>query len=283
MHSNVLVPRQLGIVVNSLGVGSGQSAFVALSIYIVLSWASSSAGLLGLKKWLFVPIRLNARRAIRTASYNHIMELSCDFHDSKRSGEIYQAIWQGESVLDLMETLSFKLLPVIIDLVVACVYLYTLFDIYMFLIAVVTMILYFWVSASSTARQADAYCQNVKYSRKEYQLMCDTIGGWKTILYFNRFEHTKEEYSAATAQHTALEIKAYLYKWLASTIQDCVLDISLFAAGFYAIYQVVCGNRSVGYLITLLNYWSSLVSKSLPLQTPKLQPSRLSFVLEYFR
>ena len=88
---NVLIPRQLGIVVSSLG-GSGQSAFVALSIYIVLSWASFSTGLLGLKNWLFVPVELNAPPAIRTASYNHIMELSCDFHDSKRSGEMYQAI-----------------------------------------------------------------------------------------------------------------------------------------------------------------------------------------------
>ena len=127
------------------------------------------------------------------------------------------------------------------------------------------------------------YRQNVKYSRKEYQLMYNTMGGWKTISYFNQFKRTKDEYSAVTAQHTAWEIKAYLCNWLASTIQDCVLVIGLFAACFYAIYQIVYGDRSVEHFVTLLTYWLSLASKYLPSKPPKLQSSSLSVVLEYFR
>ena len=96
-----------------------------------------------------------------------------------------------------------------------------------------------------------------------YQVMYDTMGGWKTVSYFNRFKHIKDGYSAVTAQHTASKIKAYLYSWLTLTIQDCVLDIGLFAACFYAIYQVVYSGQSVGYFVMLIIYWAFLAIPSI--------------------
>ena len=261
---NVLVPRQIGIVVNSLGAGSRGAPLLQLGIYIVLSWASSSAGLIGSKNWLWYPVELNAHQAIKTASYDHIMELSCDFHDSKRSGELYNSMWQGESVIDLMETLSFQLLPMVVDLVVACVYLYTLFGPYMFLIVLTTTIVYFWVSADFTARQGGAQRRNVKYARREFQVMFDSMGGWKTVTYFNRHKYAKDQYSTVVTQHTNSKKIVYLWNWLSTAVQESVLDIGLFGACFFAIYQVVYGGISVGSFVTLLTYWGSLSGKFNP-------------------
>ena len=84
--------------------------------------------------------------------------------------------------------------------------------------------------------------------------MYDTLGGWKAVIYFNQFNRTKDEYSTVMAQHISLIIKLYLYNWLTLFFQTYVLNISLFITYFYTIYQIVCGNRSVGYLIILLSY-----------------------------
>ena len=260
---NVLVPRQLGIVVNSLGVGSGGAPLLQLGIYIILAWASSSAGLLGLKNWLWYPVEMKALQAIKTASYNHIMDLSCDFHDGKQSGELYNSMWHGESILDLMKTLTFQLLPMVVDLVVACVYLYTLFGPYMFLIVSTTSVIYFWVSANFTGRQADAYRHNVKYARQEWQVMFDSMGGWKTVSYFNRHKYAKDQYSDAVTQHFESKKTVYIMNWLSTTIQDSVLDMGLFGACFFAIYQVIYCGSSVGSFVTLLTYWASLSGERL--------------------
>ena len=78
--------------------------------------------------------------------------------------------------------------------------------------------------------------QKTRVSRKEYQLIYDTLGGWKMILYFNQFKRIKDDYSAVIVYYIALEIKLYLYHWLASIIQDYVLDIGLLIAYFYTVY-----------------------------------------------
>ena len=74
------------------------------------------------------------------------MSLSCDFHDNKKSGELYRSIEQGKSIGSLLETLLFELLPMLIDLVVAYAYLYYLFGAYMALTVAATSIMYLWVA-----------------------------------------------------------------------------------------------------------------------------------------
>ncbi|KAL9118419.1 MAG: hypothetical protein Q9187_005037 [Circinaria calcarea] len=255
---NVLVPRQLGIVINSLGHDNGNSAFLQLCFYIGLYWASSGAGIMALKNWLYIPIELNAVKSIKMASYNHIMGLSCDFHDSKQSGELYTAMHQGSSVVDLLEMLLFNLVPMMVDLLVACAFLYSIFDAYMFLIVVATMIAYLWTSTYFTTKQASVRRQNTALARAEYQTLYDTMGGWKTVSYFNRRKHASTRYGTAVTKYTESRKTVWLLYYFSASIQGLVLDIGLFGACFYAVYQMLYGGQTVGNFVTLLTYWSGL-------------------------
>ena len=202
---------------------------------------------------------MSARQAINTASYNHIMGLSCEFHDSKQSGELYTAMQQGRSVIDLLELLIFNLIPMVVDLVVACAYLYYLFDTYMFLIVAAAMIMFLWMSTYLTTQQASLRRRNVRHSREEHQVMYDTMGGWKTVSYFNRLPYAKDKYSSAASRNTDSRKKWLLHFYIATSIQGFALDAGLFGACFYAVYQVTYGNQSVGSFVTLLTYWGGLV------------------------
>ena len=258
---NVLVPRQLGIVINSLGYGNGNGAFLQLCFYVALYWASSGAGVMALKNWLYIPIELNAGKSIKMASYSHIMGLSCDFHDSKQSGELYTAMHQGSSVIDLLEMLLFSLVPITVDLLVACAYLYSLFDAYMFLIVVATMIAYLWTSTYFTTKQASTRRHNTALARAEYQTMYDTMGGWKTVSYFNRKQHASARYGTAVTKYTESKKTLWLLYYFSASIQGLVLDMGLFGACFYAVYLVLYGGQTVGNFVTLLTYWSCLAGE----------------------
>jgi ABC-type transport system involved in Fe-S cluster assembly fused permease/ATPase subunit len=122
-------------------------------LYVLYGWLNSSAGIYALKNYLWLPVEQYAYKAISTAAYNHIMNLSSEFHDSKRSGELYQSINLGHSVNNLLETIMFQILPMLVDLAVAFAYLYYLFDAYMALIVGAVMVVYLWASTYFNAWQ----------------------------------------------------------------------------------------------------------------------------------
>lgn len=258
---NVLVPRQLGRVTNSFEKLGSSHPVTEILLYIIYNLAASSAGIPAVRTWLWLPVEMNAHRELETKSYNHIMELSNDFHDSKRSGELLTAMWQGSSVISLLETLLCKLGPTFVDLVVACLYVFYLFDAYMVLIMTVTMMTYLWASVLSTGMSAKRRRTYVEASRGNHQLMYDTMSGWKTVTLFNRLGHTQTRYKASNHQLIDSKTVYYMFYYVLNGIQSFIIHIGLFVAAFYAAFQVIYAEKSVGSFVTLLTLWWGLESK----------------------
>lgn len=86
---NVLIPYQLGVMINAMGASQDRFPLMAIGLYIAFLTASSNVGIPLIKSWLWLPVEQYAYKSIKTASYNHIMGLSCDFHDDKQSGELF--------------------------------------------------------------------------------------------------------------------------------------------------------------------------------------------------
>lgn len=126
---NVLEPRQLGIVISHLNTSKSEGSIKVLALhvflYIFYRWVWSSI-LDPIRKRLWTPIKQNALVALKKGAYNKIMGLSRDFHTEKRSGELYVSIGQGTSIIEILDTALFHLVPVLVDLVVAIGYLYGL-------------------------------------------------------------------------------------------------------------------------------------------------------------
>ena len=255
---HLLVPRQLGILVNALNDRSAGLPFTELGIYIILSLANSYAGISTLESYLCTPIELYARKSLTTASYNHIMTLSCDFHDNKSSGELYTAMDQGQSMIDLVEMIAFNLVPMLVDLALACGYLYVIFDGYMAVIVAGSIICYLWLSAVFIKVTSAASRRSTRIRSKETQVMYDYMGGWKTVISFNRLDHAKEKYNEIVSQGAAIRYLTYILYYMQWCLTRFALDIGLSCASFYAIYQIFYGNQSVGSFVTLLSYWTGL-------------------------
>lgn len=186
---NVLEPRQWGIVLDSLS--RGQIPTSAALLLVLYRWIDSSV--VGpFRRWLWEPVELNAEASMKTASYNHIMGLSRDFHTEKQSGELYESIEQGTTIISLLHLVLFQLLPLIVDLAVAFAYLYYVFGSYMALIVAATTAIYLGTSNCLIGYQTKLRRRVQGLSRKGYQLMYDTMGGWNTVTYFNRLNYEKE-------------------------------------------------------------------------------------------
>lgn len=136
---NVLIPRQLGIVMDTLsGKEAGRSPWVEVVIFASLKLASSEAGISLLRNMLWLPVDYYAIEALSNAAYSHVMRLSSDFHDSQSSSDLILAISSGHHISNMLESICFQALPMVVDLVVAFVYLSVKFGAYEGFITIAT-------------------------------------------------------------------------------------------------------------------------------------------------
>lgn len=135
---NVLIPRQMGILLDSFSGASTTNPWVQVLIFAALRLAASEAGINLVRQLLWMPVDLYAEESLSVAAYNHVMNLSADFHDSKSSSDLLVAISQGKALSRLLESVCFEALPMLIDLVVAFIYLSIKFGPYEGFITVAT-------------------------------------------------------------------------------------------------------------------------------------------------
>lgn len=253
---NVLAPRQLGIVINSFGKSPGHLPVSELLLYCFFDWLTTSSVVGAVKDYLWLSLEQNAHEAIVTTTFNHIMGLSCNFHDNKNSGELYMAMRQGNSIYTLFESAFFDLLPMLVDLVVACVYLSYLFGSYMALLVGTTTIIYLASLKYSAAKQVDILRQTTEASRKEFQVMYGAMGSWISVAYFGNFDYEQERYKAAVALQLKMQLKFMILRYVARMLQASILKVGFVVATFMAAYQVSAGTITVGSFVLLLDYWS---------------------------
>lgn len=146
-------------------------------LWVVYRWIDSSI-ITQIRYMLWLPFEQYADGSIKKAAYNHIMGLSRDFHTEKRSGELYTSIGQGRSLKSIVQVLLFRIVPMLIDLTVAFVYLCWIFGPYMALIVATTTLIFLWTSAYFVDRQTEPRRRLTGLARKEHQVMYDTIGGY---------------------------------------------------------------------------------------------------------
>lgn len=199
---NVLEPRQFGIVVDRLSMSQGHVPLLEVSLWVLFSWVHHSV-LSEIRYILWLPIEQYAEGSIKTASYNQIMRLSRDFHTSKRSAELYTAISQGQSLKMIAEALLFKVIPMLVDVAVAFIYLYWVFGPYMALIVAATTVVFVWASFAFVGQQTKPRRKWNGLIRREFQVLYDTVGGWSSVSYFNRHAYEKKRYAEAVGEQVS--------------------------------------------------------------------------------
>ncbi len=198
--------------------------------------------------------------AISTASHAHIMNLSSDFHDSKTSSDLSQAISGGRSVADLLETVLFQVIPMFIDLAVAFAYLLSLFGPYMGLLMAATVVCYLYTTTKLATLRADQRRNYVVIYRKEWNVGHQSLDSWNTASLFNMIPYEEERYSGAVKDHLKAKRKYEMSVHAANAATSIVMMLGKLGALALGAYQVAYSGKSIGQFTTLFVYWGQLQS-----------------------
>ena len=88
---NVLVPVQLGAIINALASSDKRFPYSEISLYMLYRWLVHS-GLSSVRQYLWEAVDRWSSHAVSSAAYNHVICLSSDYHDSKSSAKLYSTL-----------------------------------------------------------------------------------------------------------------------------------------------------------------------------------------------
>ena len=142
---NVLVPYQLGVLVESLG--QSKMPYQQIALYVLYRGLQGQQGVLGsIRAILWIPLSQSLYRRLTCAAFEHVLSLSLDFHLSKRIGEVVSALNKGSALNTFLDGFAFQLFPMVFDLWVAAVYLFIRYDAFYSLVIVGVMWSYIYIT-----------------------------------------------------------------------------------------------------------------------------------------
>ena len=225
---------------------------------MVLTWLGSQAGVHIIESVAQFPIQQYAYKQIGAKAFEHIMTLSMDFHNEKQSGELIRAIDQGQNLTSMLEFMCTEIWPTFIDLIVAFVYVYLLFDIYMSCILVTVGVAYMYVGAKTTAWNVKRRRRFNTALRNEGKIQNEAINNWQTVSHFNRGQFECERYTKAIDEFNASELAYYMAYFFGGGAQSLIMVLGRLAATFLAAYRVSQGSATLGDFVTLTTYWRNV-------------------------
>ncbi|KAK8082896.1 Heavy metal tolerance protein [Apiospora saccharicola] len=258
---NVLIPRQLGIVMDTLsGKEAGRSPWVEVVIFASLKLASSEAGISLLRNMLWLPVDYYAIEALSNAAYSHVMRLSSDFHDSQSSSDLILAISSGHHISNMLESICFQALPMVVDLVVAFIYLSVKFGAYEGFITIATGVAFTQAATYIVGMFKDRRNKMVKTYFEEHYVRQAGIQGWHTVSAFNQIPYEEDRYATAINSKVSSLKMLFSGYYVGHAFQYLILLCGLLAGAFLAVYQVKHGQATAGDFVMFLTYWAQLTS-----------------------
>jgi len=247
----VLAPLVLGAAVNHLAadqptgvaIGLGFAGFaVGWAVVRLLSAIAPNAS-----DVVFAPVRSAAQRTAATETFAHALNLSLDFHQTKRSGSLSRTMDRGARSVDfLLRILAFNLVPTGVELVLAAGVLAGKYDWRFGAVAVVVVAVY----AASTFALSNWRLEH----RREMNaadteaagVSVDALLNYETVKSFGAEARAARTYDAALGDYTRASLKANSSLALLNVMQAVIMNVGLGVMAVMAGFEAAAGRMGPG-------------------------------------
>ena len=267
---NVALPLSLGMVINGLG---ETVPWKALAIYVLLRFLLSYSGLSLIQSWFKWQINVDLVVALQRHCYDHIMNLSAEFHDSKKTSVIWQVMQQGQDVIDLLHDMVFSSLPTLIDFVSAAMVLTYLFGLYMTFIVATSVVLFYWLAFRAIITKRSLRRSWVDAFHDQYYQMTELTSNWSTVSQNGRIPYEMQKYRENGDITRGMQLLWWFYEVWTSGMRHTILNTAFVAACSVAVLQIAHRQHKIGDFVVLITYWTQLTG---PISTMANDLSRLT-------
>jgi ABC-type multidrug transport system fused ATPase/permease subunit len=255
---NMAIPRELGIMADRAVPQSGimpWKSITALAGYYLLDGVLDSVD-----NYASAYLQSSAYFSISSVVFSHVMRLSTDFHTDENSAEINKSIDQAQSLGTIVNEIFFGLVPTLLDIAVALVYLAPKFGAYIALLVVSFILFYGLIGRLGIEWTKPKRTQWVDNVRKASHTSAESLRLHEMITSFNQIPYQCTRFER-DLKATIENYLGYNYFFaIQSFIQDIISDQSLVIGCAIVIWHIVCHSSSVGSFVSFISYWKNITS-----------------------
>ena len=261
---NVTVPLFYKEAVDLLSVD--KEALVAVPIALLVGYGLARVLALAfgeLRDAVFAKVAQRAIRTVALKTFRHLHRLSLRFHLDRQTGGVSRAIERGTSGIEfLLNFMLFNVLPTLLEIVLVCGILWSLFGPAYAVVTFLTIGGYVaWTLIVTEWRLKYRRAMNETDSKANTKAI-DSLLNYETVKYFGNEDHEAKRYDSALVRYEEAAVKSKTSLSLLNIGQAAVISIGLVIIMAMAGYGVAGGTMTIGDFVLVNSY---LIQLFLPL------------------
>lgn len=250
------LPLCLGRVIDSLN--GLVMPWTAILVFGLLRLANSAAGISMLNDWLYTKVSTDMTTRLNRHSYNYIMKLSAEFHDSQKTSITWSSMQNGQQVISLFHDTVFDVVPTLVDLIAAASVLTFLFGPYMLYTIAITVVMFYWLMFQTLKQKTTLRRLWLDAFHDEYYQLTESSTNWTTVSHFGQIPHEIQRYHDKSNATQAALLVYWFCDCLARAARQLVPAMSFIAACGIAALQIIHQQHKIGDFVVLITYWAQL-------------------------
>ena len=252
----VAAPLYLGRAINALDDGNAASEALSAALLFLLFFTGGrflSAGLPQIRDWFFSPVSQDAQRIVCVDAFGHAQNLSLGFHQTRRTGALNRIIERGAGAVDyLLRFIAFNIGPTVIELVLAAGLLAVAYDVWLAVIAVVTVVGYGIFTFMMTEwRVKQRRRMNIADTELRARAV-DSLNNFETVKAFAAEARETEHYDQAMQTYNKRYIEASRSLNLLNAGQEFIMNGGLLTMMGFAAFRVWQGSLQIGAIAAVM-------------------------------
>ncbi len=252
----VAAPVYLGRAINALEGGNGTAEALSAALMFLLFFTGGrmiSAGLPQFRDWFFSPVSQDAQRVVCVDAFGHAQNLSLGFHQTRRTGALNRIIERGAGAVDyLLRFIAFNIGPTIIELFLAAGLLAVAYDVWLAVIAMVTVIGYCVFTFTMTEwRVRQRRLMNEADTELRARAV-DSLNNFETVKAFAAEARETAHYDSAMRTYNTRYIEAARSLNLLNAGQEFIMNAGLMAMMGFTALRVSQGSLQIGAIAAVM-------------------------------
>ena len=201
------------------------------------------------REFLFSKVGQTAQREVGVDVFQHLQDLPLRFHLERKTGSLSRIMERGNRSIDfLFRFLLFNIGPTLLLLGYVCITFAIRYDAWLSLIALVTVVGYFWFTASSTEWRLKFRREMNEKDQQASARSVDALINFETVKLFGAEKRETDRFSQAMESYQDAAIRSSRSLAWVNIGQSAIINIGLVASLGLTAQQVVKGNLGVGEL-----------------------------------
>jgi ATP-binding cassette, subfamily B, heavy metal transporter len=217
-----------------------------------------------LGKWisetLIIKLESNLAKDLKKKYFDHIVELSHDFHTTHKTGSMISRLGRGSHAIEGMtDILIYNFTPLILQLILVSFSL-AVFTLTPAIVLFFVSIVFISYSYYFQRIQQSAKLAHVEAEDSEKGLFADIFTNIDSIKYFGKEKRVKSRFEKAINLTKLRMVKNYnYYRWISSG-QIFILGVGTLLLLYFPIKEFLAGQITLGTLVFVYSIYGNVVS-----------------------